>query len=465
MKRRDFLKVAAGAAAAATLPFARRLAQADPGTAPRFLFVVEGNGFEPASVLCDSARSALDDALGAPVGTDRWWYDRYRHDTPLEIPSTDLAQSSYLSSQFGTAFPLEPLASEGLVADATVVLGLSSRIVGGGHVGLHGALSSTRSNGGLAAGQTIDAYLAAVPDVRGMAPFDAFRLGVGTDPSIDFGTCAFGPGRPAPLIRDLASAYQFAYGAFTTGSSRELFDRQARMLAFASGDVSAARAAFTGNATEAGKLGSYAQAIADLQLSQSRLSSMTVTAPPAPPSGGSALETFDAMLDLATSTLLDGLAPVAVVGSGTGGDFGLTYATISATGRHDMQHQSAGTPAMLDAIRQVNRAQVASIARAARRLKDAGMLDRTVIVWVGDNGEQHHSTSSEFPVLLLGGSAVGLRAGGRTLVYPGVNSPNNRQLSNLWNTLGYVAGQTLDTFGGEAGVLRKAPGPLGELMG
>ena len=119
---------------------------------------------------------------------------------------------------------------------------------------------------------------------------------------------------------------------------------------------------------------------------------------------------------------------------------------------------------MLQAIRDVNRAQVAAIAAGARRLADAGLLDRTVIVWVGDNGEQHHSTASEFPILLLGGSGVGLRSGGRTVVYPGVNSSENRQLSNLWNTMGYLAGESLDTFGGEEGDLRKAAGPLAELM-
>ncbi len=463
MKRRDFIKGVAAGAALTSLPLANRLVHADD-TAPKFLFVLEGNGFEPASVLCDSARAALAGMRGGPVGGDRWWYDRYTHDTPLVVPAPDLAQSSYLMTQFGTAFPLEALATEGLVNDATVILGLSSRIVGGGHVGLHGPLSSTRSNGGQPGGPTIDSYLAALPNVRGMTPFDAFRVGVGTDTTIDFGTCAFGRGQPAPMIRDLQSAYQFAYGAFTTGATRAAFDRQMRMLQFVAGDVTAAQGIFTGSASEAAKLGTYQRAIAELQLSQMRLRAMTVTAPTVPATGLSTLPAFDAMLDLATSALIDGLTSVAVVGSGTGGDFGVTYSTISTTGRHDMQHQSAADPVMLDAIRRVNHVQVASIARVAKRLKDAGMLGRTVVVWVGDNGEQHHSTSSEFPVLLIGGQSVGLAAGGRTVIYPGVDDANNRQLSNLWNTLGYVAGQTLDQFGGEVGSLRKAPGPLAELM-
>jgi hypothetical protein len=67
-------------------------------------------------------------------------------------------------------------------------------------------------------------------------------------------------------------------------------------------------------------------------------------------------------------------------------------------------------------------------------------------------------------VLLLGGTAIGLQPGGRTIIYPTVHRAENRQLSNLWNTLGYAAGQTLDEFGGEAGTLRRARGPLTELL-
>jgi hypothetical protein len=463
MNRRDFLKLSAAGAAASSLPFATRL-YADEGDAPRFLFIVEGNGFEPASLLCDSARAAMDEIAGAPIGGARWWDRRYRNDAPVVLDTPDLGRSRYLQDTFGTAFPLEPLEEQGLVDQATVLLGLSSRIVGGGHSGFHGVLSSTRTIGGRPGGPTIDAHLAALPAVRGETPFDAFRVGVGGGTAIDFGTCAYGRARPAPLILDVSSAYEFAYGAFTEGDARLAFERRDRMLRFAATDLAAAERAFSGNRRELAKLGTYGDSIASLLESQDRLRGMDVVAPPAPATGLSPIPRFEALVDLATSTLIDGLAPVAVVGSGTGGAFGLTYSTISDVGRHDMQHGSGADPALLDAIRQINRAYVAAIARAAKRLADAGMLERTVIVWIGDNGEQHHSTASDFPVLLLGGTALGLRPGGRTVIYPGVGRPGHRQVSNLWNTLGYAAGQELDAFGGEEGDLRSAFGPLDELL-
>lgn len=143
---------------------------------------------------------------------------------------------------------------------------------------------------------------------------------------------------------------------------------------------------------------------------------------------------------------------------------------IAGVGRHDLHHTSAAVPAHLAAIHAVTRLQVDAIAAVARRLAGApdvgggSVLDNTVIVYVGDNGEQHHSSASEFPVLLIGGEGLGLRTGGRTVVFPGLGRGGHRQVSNLWNTLGYLAGAELDAFGLE-GPTRVAPGPLLELMG
>jgi hypothetical protein len=95
-------------------------------------------------------------------------------------------------------------------------------------------------------------------------------------------------------------------------------------------------------------------------------------------------------------------------------------------------------------------------------------------VYIPDNGEQHHSTATEFPILLLGGNGIGLRTGGQTIVYPPLGQPGHRQVSNLWNTLGHLTGAApfqlspstridFDAFGKEGGT-RAARGPLMELI-
>jgi hypothetical protein len=173
------------------------------------------------------------------------------------------------------------------------------------------------------------------------------------------------------------------------------------------------------------------------------------------------------------------LTNVAVVTSGAGDDFGgLTYPRAQDSGyrsrnRHDLHHSSGSDDGALETIHDMTRVQIDAVAKAAQALKSTpdpatsgSMLDNTVIVFIGDNGEQHHSTASEFPVVLIGGKSLGLQTGGRTIVYPGVESggEGHRQVSNLWNTLGHLAGEQLDTFGAE-GPTRVAPGPLSELMG
>ena len=409
-------------------------------------------------MLCDEARSAIDETSSS-VGNRRWWPNLYRHDTPLVLDTPNMGVGSLL----GADFPLAPLATHGLIDRSNVLLGLSSRIVGGGHSGQHGALSSSRTIGGRPGGPTIDAWLGALPEVRRDTPFAAIRLGVGGS-SIDFGTCAYSAARPAPVIRDIGEAHSFLYGAFSGGASGAIFDREERILRFAARDVSRARSIFEGGPSESAKLASYGESLDSLLETYDRLRSMDVTAPVLPESFAGPLDKFETMLSLAADALIDDLSSVAVVTSGTGGAFSLTYSSISDVGRHDMQHRSGGDPAMLQAIRQVNQRQVDAIAKTALKLQDAGILDETIIVWIGDNGEQHHSTASEFPVLVVGGQGLGINGGGRTIVYPRIGQQQHRQVSNVWNTMGYAAGSSLDDFGNESGDLRSAFGPLPELI-
>ncbi len=469
LTRRRFLGAAALTGGATFLtPLVSRLVSADPGGSCRFVFIVEGNGYEPVNVLSDTARAALDATMSSPIDSDRWWYRKYAHDTPLDIATPDL----------DSAIGLGALSMQGVLPQATVLLGLSSKIVGGGHSAFHGALSSARTVGGRAGGPTIDAYLGSLPQVRGMSPFDVVRLGVGTGRALNFGTCAYGAGRPAPMMLLPNTAYSVLFGSVaSSAAARDAFLQRGSLLDFAHGDVAATLSEFNGSSVERAKLEQYLASLEELSARQERLialeDTLAANAPEAPATNplytGEPLDTLAAQLELATAALMGELTNVVVVGSGTGGDFGLTYTSVSPVGRHDMQHQSGSDPAMLDAVHTVTRRELDLVAQLARRLDDtpdvAGgtMLDHTVIVYVGDNGEQHHSTASEFPVVMLGGSALGLRAGGRTVAYPGMNDDNHRQLSNLWNTLGHVAGEDLNDFGNE-GPARRAEGPLPELL-
>lgn len=466
---------------AALAPLLSRIASADD-VARRFVFVVEGNGFEPVTMLSNSARRAIDSTASMAIGTERWWHARYRHEAPLVLSDGDL----------DTAPALGPLADAGLLDQSAVVLGLSSKITGGGHSASHGALSSARTSGSTPGGQTIDAYLAGISDVVRGAPYDAIRLGVGTNTGvpISFGTCAYGEGRSAPMLLQPSRAFDTLFGSVAGGAAEASFGSRAGLLAFARAAVQADIAGFGAGMSERAKLERYEATIGDAVRRQERVvalrSSLATYMPELPATNplhvnGHVLNRFRAQLQLGTAALQAGLTNVLVVGSGTGGDFGVSYqgepglGSLTGIGRHDLHHRSAGDAATRTLIHEVTRRQVAAIADMATALQSTPepsgtggtMLDHTLIVFIGDNGEQHHSTASDFPVLLVGGGNMGVRTGGRSIVYPGldrISSGAHRQLSNLWNTVGYAAAQTLDDFGAETPAQRVARGPLSELL-
>ncbi|MEL6348961.1 MAG: DUF1552 domain-containing protein [Myxococcota bacterium] len=479
-----------GAGAVFLDPFFRAVL-ADGPIARRFVFIVEGNCIEPLCFLSPDAASAIQDQASAPIAGLRWAYNRYGHSSPITVRTGDL----------GAASALDHLRSDGervdLTEKAAVLLGLSSTITGGGHSTHFGALSCSRSTSSKPAGQTIDCWLAEREGVRSTTPFDAVRVGMCSDGGIlaNF-TCAFGVGRSAPVTLDPVLAYTNLFGFIPGSSGATNFTRRSQQLDFGIDDVNAALAAFPGNSRERAKLEAYLDSLLTLRQRQDDLAAIAAainpddptTAFPAPEdprtnplhATGDHFDILEAQFENVAAALLGGLTNVAVITSGTGGDFGyVDYRRIlqnipgipSGISRHDLHH-AAGTAAnanaYADGVHAVTREHVRLVADLARKLDavpegDGTMLDHTVILYMSDNGEQHHSTASEWPCLLLGGGSLGLKTEGQTLVYPSVNHANNRQMSNLFNTIGYLAGETLDDFGME-GVTRITEGPLTELM-
>lgn len=479
LSRRSLLKaVAGGAGAFALLPILEQITRAGGAAPRRFLIVVEGNCYEPITVRDKKTLDQLNaHSNGAKVDDLRWWFQQTTHTSPLIVDDT----------QFDTTLALPALATEGLAKKAAVLFGLSSRITGGGHTAYHGVLSSSRTVGGIPGGKTIDAYLAELPAVRGMTPYDAVRVGTTSTVGVEqlaYYTCALDKGRAAACIVDALAAYSLLFGVVGSPAQQQEFAQRKTILDFANKDLSRALAAFGGSSDERKKLESYIASLEEVSKRQDVIQKLSGTlasvAPPSPDVdpkyATDCLYRFETQLRLAAASLKGGLTNVAVVTSGTGDDFNfLTYPSApdpayQDTIRHSLHHQSADDPGSLKTIHDVTRIQLDAIAAVAKDLDDTPdkggtMLDNTLIVFIGDNGEQHHSSASDFPVVLLGGGGMGINTGGRTIVYPSVDKggKGHRQVSNLWNTLSYAAGTPMDTFGQE-GPTRVAPGPLAELM-
>ena len=488
-RRRLVQGLGLGAGAALLAPLLRQV-QAGENTPRRFVLVVEGNGIYPYSFLSTKARAAVDGQAKEPIGDERICYRRYGHTTPIEVPADSLA----------TALCLDPLAaSEGKISleqRSAVLLGLSSTVTGGGHSSGFGALSCARAITNPATA-TIDTALAAL--VKQQTAFDALRLGVNSDRTgrLSYETCAFGPGKAAPILINPAVAYASVFGSVGDASSLAAFTEQQSLLDFTRTDVQRSLKAFGGSSAERQKLERYLEGIESLQSRQQKLvaakSALLQLKPEAPstnplykqgtlPQDWRYLDLFAAQFEIATAALLGALTNVVVLASGTGSSFDVFDKTINKDlARHALQHGilpkdgasasdlafSAGCTADAAAVTRRHVDLIASLARKLAATPEPGasgsMLDHTLIVYLSDNGEQHHSTGEEWPILLVGGNALGFKTDGRTVVYPAVSQPKNRQVSNLFNSLGHAAGQdTFDTFGLE-GASRIAEGPLSEI--
>lgn len=68
-------------------------------------------------------------------------------------------------------------------------------------------------------------------------------------------------------------------------------------------------------------------------------------------------------------------------------------------------------------------------------------------------------------MLLVGGDNLGFRTDGRSVTYPRHDHANNRQTSNMLNSLLHGAGLPTDEFGHSNPATRIAEGPLAEVWG
>jgi hypothetical protein len=495
--RRRFLQtLGLGVGTSLFSPFLRSLSAAENGGGipRRYVFVVEGNCFEPITMLSEKARIALETSAGKTIAenyTTRWFYNLYSHKGgPLVVDGTDFETASALGPVVGKSGELS------LASDTAVLLGLSNKITGGGHSAHHGALGCSYSKAGNPAGQTIDAYLAALPAVQKSTPFDAVRLGISSrqDCRLNYDTCAFGAAHAAPIIVHPSLAFNMLFESVASAAGNATFLRRSALLDFAKDDVKAMLQTFPGSSRERAKLEKYLESLEQLKHRRQTLSAMEAQgqllsknkplnpevnplyAPNKAPlfMYHDPLDGLRAQFELATAALTGELTNVAVIASATGAHFNIEYknvAGIENTKRHYIHHTTYYSPVHVSAIHEVTRLQVEMVCKLARDLAatpepnaDGSMLDHTVIVYMSDNGEQHHSTASEWPMLVLGGKKLGMKLGGRTLIYPTLGYEGHRQVSNVFNTLGHSAGEDLNTFGKEGPSLVK-PGPLSELYG
>jgi len=204
--------------------------------------------------------------------------------------------------------------------------------------------------------------------------------------------------------------------------------------------------------------------------------------PPTPPE--LMPDVLRAQFDIAAAALTTGLTNVVTITSGLCRIMG-TYKGFTPGGAHATGH-GEGDPELgmtgrqiLAMIRRFIAERIVGLMKKLQETPEAGgsMLDNTVIVFMGDSGNRQHSHGENWPMLLIGNPARGLKTG-RLVAYPITGGRRGEDYSNvasaaesnptinaMYCTLLHVAGDPREHFN-LSGANREIdrPGPLKELL-
>jgi hypothetical protein len=464
MNRRQLLKgVSLGAGGYLLSPMLQRLEAQAAGantTARRIVFVVEGNGLPWSQIQPRGiARQNRLNSSGTNFN---------RSGSPVREGLRDIPLADH-----GLPTALEPIAA--FKNRLTVLQGLSGKMCPGGHSSGFGTLAASNSRNE-PSGETIDFAVAR----RIPAVFPQVILGISPRPehTIIFNSSAAGRNRALPTQCRPDLAYGALFGSVAGGNARRAFDTQRNLLDYMVDDVRRVEANLGG--PERQQLQSYLQSFETMRQRHGRLVELEATlrrnAPAVTNKFRSDVETdrLDAHFDLAAATLISGLSNVVTIASGVGDlYFGIQFNGLGINlGKHGIGHGASFNGRSADELSTaIRRFHFELIARLMGRLQAApegngSMLDNTLIVYLSDAAESHHSRCWEWPAVLLGNLGGRIRAG-RYIEFPGHGANGHRHIGNLYTTLLHAVGDRRELFGQPDPFLGRdvdQRGPLSELL-
>ena len=316
--------------------------------------------------------------------------------------------------------PLEPVKDR-----VTIIQGLSGRCTGGGHSVHSGALGQFRTSGANASphGVTIDYQLGAA--APGILPWVGVGMSsnAGRDATLQFSARA--AHKPMPIILNPEKAYNAFFSVAAGGDREKDFHLKRNLLDYLVDDAKKVQkqlGSVGGQEIEA-YLTAYdqlAQRQYQLLKNKERLAS---SAPKMDKRFESsvATERLKAQFEIATSALIGGLSNVATVTCAAAEINAQPYLGIGINeSNHSYGHMggnrrdSRGVPFYAKA-----RGWLFSlITRMVKRLEampegDGTMMDNTIIVYMSDAPDTHHSTGYEWPLVIVGNLKGKLNLGGQ----------------------------------------------------
>jgi hypothetical protein len=180
------------------------------------------------------------------------------------------------------------------------------------------------------------------------------------------------------------------------------------------------------------------------------------------------------LVEVLLSTLISGMTNVVAF---TADELGTRYTGLPGiegenVNLHDVGHGKSIAGVEAVAIRdKVRRQHMMLVDRIVSRLKsvpEAGgtMFDNTVLFYLPNNGETHHSQGSEWPFIVLAGDNAQLDIGRRYIRLPGYGKLGHKTLGNWYTTLLNAYGNPTDHYGAlDVALEMHQKGPIEQFLG
>ena len=417
---------------------------------PRFVFVLQSNGFDAVQACPESIP-----------------FQKYADREKFE--SIDLAQHK---------LPMGLAALEPLKSKTTIVQGLSGRCTGGGHSTWGGSLGQYRISGANLSPQNITIDYQLGQAIPGILPWIGVGMASGARDAL-MNITARAAHKTMPIILNPEKAYNSFFSVAAGGEREKNFHLKRNLLDYMVGDVKKTRKALGALAGE--ELDAYLAAYDQLAARQYQLlANKEVLKKSAPKlddrfTSTVATKRLEAQFELAGSALIGGLSNVATLTCAATEINAQPYLGIGVDiSNHGFGHMGGnkrdakGVP-----YYEKTRGWLFSlIAKLAQRLEktpegDGNMLDNTIIVYMSDAPDTHHSTGYEWPLAIVGNLKGKMNLGGRYINFPGYGKPGHHTVGALYTTFLNCVGQRQQTFGRlDPDLDEKAmqTGPLAQLM-
>lgn len=358
----------------------------------------------------------------------------------------------------------------------TILQGLSGKMCNFGHSSFYGALGAYKATlQGQPSAATIDGHLSQLlPSVFNHV---GLKMGDGSQGTAYPAISAVGKNKQLPFQCNPELAYQKLFGSIAAGGDiGKKYQRTGNVLDAMADDIRKLRRELPGDGQQ--KLDQYLSGFEALRDRRLKLASMQdklkAHAPEVTDKYKSSVAThqLEAHFDMASAALITGITNVVTIQTD---DLNSSYQGLGITPKvHSVGHgASSGQLSSQDCRDMIRTFHCELISGMAQKLAampegDGTMLDNTVIVYVSDNSDKHHSSATEWPMVVLGNMGGRLKSTGRYLSYPRYGSAaHHHTIGNWMTTLCHVAGFPQDHFGQPDFALGKAAdqqGPLDELI-